>query len=107
MERTSVGLRRAGETGQYKKDGLDHFSVNKIEGNKNMGSTYYIDGKPTDWKALIDLAREYEDMGDICQTSVAANILRKHGHEILDRPPVASVLPHIDDLDINDKHLSR
>jgi len=48
---------------------------------------YHIDGKPTDFKDIIHKAKEYDEdfaAQEILQSSVAADILRKHGHKVGD-----------------------
>lgn len=41
-----------------------------------------IDGEPVDWKEIIRRAKEYGYEGEVMQTSIAAGILRKHGHTV-------------------------
>ena len=48
---------------------------------------YHIDFEPVTFRELIKKARELDenfDRQEIQQTSVAANILRKHGHKVGD-----------------------
>lgn len=49
-------------------------------------SDFYIDGKLTDWRAVIKQARTYGYESDIYQTSVACRILRENGHRVDDKP---------------------
>ena len=46
---------------------------------------YHIDNEPASAKDIIYKAREYDEdfaRGEIHQSSVAAEILRKHGHKV-------------------------
>lgn len=46
---------------------------------------YHIDNVPASGRDVIHKAREYDEefeAGEIYQTSVAANILRKNGHRV-------------------------
>jgi len=48
---------------------------------------YHIDFEPASAREIIIKAREYDDefnKGFILQSSIAANILRKHGHKVGD-----------------------
>lgn len=47
---------------------------------------YLIDKEPVTWKELIQKANEYEDQGSFSRTSVAAKILRDHGHVVENNP---------------------
>ena len=50
-----------------------------------MEKKFHIDNEPVDMKELIHRAREIDDKFDkqeVQQTSVAANILRQHGHKV-------------------------
>lgn len=43
---------------------------------------YHIDGEPADFRDIIRRAKEYGYDGEVLQSSVAADILRKNGHTV-------------------------
>ena len=47
-----------------------------------MEKLYHIDFKLADFKDIIHKAKEYGYIGEILRSSVAAEILRKHGHKV-------------------------
>lgn len=49
-------------------------------------SEFYIDGKLTDWRDVIRLARHYGYESDLFQTSIACRYLREHGHVVTNTP---------------------
>ena len=48
----------------------------------NEEQKYHIDCKPASFKDVIRKAREYGYDGEVLQSSVAAKILREHGHKV-------------------------